>query len=98
MQRTINKAINKMKRIFLLLPLFILLMLTTYACDECSIGQPRILRAISHGTGPDSKWDLLIVSLAAASVMFTLFYSVKWLIVPGEKSKDHIKNFILKSE
>lgn len=71
--------------------------LTAGACDKCVQTQSRILRAVSHGSGPESKWDLLIVSLVAALVVVTLFYSVKCLIVPGEKSKEHIKNLIVTS-
>ena len=67
----------------------------TLACDACTLQQPKILRGISHGTGPDTNWDYVIVAIAALLVIFTLFYSLKWLIEPGEKSADHIKNSIL---
>jgi len=98
MQRTINKTVSRVQKIFLLFLLLSLIRLAAYACDGCSVNQPRILRSISHGTGPDSKWDIWIVALAAASVVLTLFYSVKWLVAPGEKSKDHIKNLVLTSQ
>lgn len=68
------------------------------ACVECEKQQPKILRGIAHGAGPESKWDYVIVWAAVAFAVFTLFFSVKWLIRPGEKSADHIKRFILNNE
>ena len=72
-----------------------MLRLTAAACDACVRKQPRFLRGISHGTGPETKWDYWIVSFVAVLVILTLFYSVKWLVEPGEKSPDHIKNLVL---
>lgn len=66
-----------------------------YACEACRKQQPAVLRNISHGTGPDSNWDYLIVSIAAVTVLATLYYSVKWLIRPGEASPEHIKQLII---
>ena len=68
---------------------------TTMACPVCERNQPKILRGITHGTGPEHRWDYIIVSIAVAIVLATLFFSVKWLIKPGEKSQNHIKRFIL---
>lgn len=68
------------------------------ACPACEKQQPAIFRGITHGTGPDSRWDYLIISVTVLIVLFTLFYSVKWLIQPGEKSSDHIKQLILSQE
>lgn len=65
------------------------------ACPACEKQQPKLLRGISHGGGPDSQWDYVIVWITVAIVLVTLFYSVKWLCKPGEKDKSHIKNFIL---
>lgn len=65
------------------------------ACDGCSIQQPRFLRNITHGPGPETQWDYWIVAFVGVLVILTLFYSLKWLIRPGEKSTEHIKNLIL---
>ena len=65
------------------------------ACPTCEAQQPRILRGITHGTGPDSSMDYIIVWVMVAIVIATLFFSIKWLIVPGEKSDKHIKRHIL---
>ncbi|MES2003441.1 MAG: hypothetical protein V4450_02885 [Bacteroidota bacterium] len=68
------------------------------ACTVCEKQQPKILRGITHGTGPESNWDLLIVSVAVVIVLFTLFFSIKWLFFPGEQSTGHIKRCILNNE
>jgi hypothetical protein len=65
-----------------------------YACPACTSQQPKILQGITHGTGPQNSWDYIIVWVAVAVVLFTLFFSVKWLINPGEKNCNHIKQFI----
>jgi hypothetical protein len=79
-----------------------LFVLTTYqvalACPTCERQQPKITRGITHGTGPDSSWDYLIVAVITLITLYTLFYSIKWLIKPGEKNKQHIKYFILNNE
>ncbi len=65
------------------------------ACPVCERQQPELLKGITHGQGPESRWDYLIVWITVVIVLVTLFFSVKWLIRPGEKSKKHIKRFIL---
>lgn len=71
---------------------------TVAACPACEQRQPKILRGITHGAGPDSRWDYLIVYTTIVIVLATLFFSVKWLVRPGEKSKDHIKRMILNNQ
>lgn len=68
------------------------------ACPACQKQQPRLLRGITHGAGPDSGWDYIILTVALLIFLFTLFYSVKWLIRPGEAAPNHIKYFILNDE
>lgn len=65
------------------------------ACPLCERNQPKILRGIVHGGGPETKWDYWIVCAMLAVVVVTLVFSVKWLIRPGEKSETHIKRAIL---
>jgi len=62
-----------------------------FACGVCEKQQPKILQGITHGAGPESNWDYLIISIAAAIVVFTFYLSVKWLIRPGETAVTHIK-------
>lgn len=68
------------------------------ACPVCEKQQPKILRGITHGAGPQSSWDYLIVSVAAVIVVGTLFFSIKWLLSPGEKDEKHIKRIVLSYE
>ena len=86
-----------MKRLLILLP-FIFSSLASFACPACEKQQPKLLRGISHGAGPDSNWDMVIVWIVAIIVIFTLFFSIKFLIKPGEKSVSHIKRFILDND
>lgn len=76
----------------------LLMKLPVWACPACKRQQPRFLQGITHGTGPDSQWDYVIVSVALALTILALYYSVKWLVHPGERSPDHIKQFILNNE
>lgn len=71
---------------------------TVLACPACEKQQPKILRGITHGAGPQSNWDYVIVWATVVVVAFTLWFSVKWLFKPGEKSQQHIKRWILENE
>lgn len=86
-----------MKQLFLL---FLLACAHTagYACSACEKQQPKMLKGITHGTGPQSNWDYVIIWSIAIIVLITLFYSLKFLISPGEKSADHIKRLMLKKD
>lgn len=86
-----------MRKLFLTL-LLLCNTLWLLACPVCERNQPKILRGITHGAGPESKWDYVIVWITVAIVVCTLFFSVKWLVRPGEKSALHIKRFILNNE
>jgi hypothetical protein len=66
------------------------------ACPVCEKNQPKLLRGITHGAGPESNWDYVIIGITAAIVAASLYYSVKWLCKPGEAGKDHIKRIILR--
>jgi len=65
------------------------------ACEVCKKQQPKALQGITHGAGPQSDWDYVIIGAVTAIVLVTFFYSVKWLIRPGEGDQHHIKNSIL---
>ena len=86
-----------MKRLFLLV-ILLSAFVSAYSCPACDAQQPKILRGITHGAGPQSDWDLLIVAVAAVIVIATLFFSLKWLLSPGEKSEKHIKRLVLNYE
>lgn len=86
-----------MKKILFLITI-LLQGVASMACDACKKQQPKILQNITHGAGPQSNWDYLIVWITVFIVLFTLYFSVKWMIKPGEVSQNHIKRFILNNE
>ncbi|MGF7231833.1 hypothetical protein [Arachidicoccus sp.] len=68
------------------------------ACEICEKQQPRILRGITHGGGPSSNLDYVAIFIMVLITVATLFFSIKWIIYPGEKSNSHIKRSILNEE
>jgi len=83
-----------MKKCIILIWL-VLMKFTAVSCPACDQKQPKLLKGITHGAGPESNWDYLIISTVAVVVLFTLYFSIKWLVKPGEQGPDHIKRFIL---
>ena len=83
-----------MRKIILLLTI-LLTGQVVFACDVCKKQQPKVLQGITHGTGPQSNWDYVIVIAVALLVVATLFYSLKSLLKPKEQSENHIKYSIL---
>jgi hypothetical protein len=83
-----------MKRI-LFLVIACLSVVIASACPVCERNKPKVLRGIAHGAGPESNWDYVIVWSVVAIVIFTLVYSIKALIKPGEKDVAHIKRTVL---
>jgi uncharacterized protein HemY len=69
-----------------------------FACPMCEKQQPKILRGVVHGGVPESQWDYVIVWSVAIITAITLFFAVKWIVRPGEKSRNHIKYSILNFE
>jgi len=69
--------------------------LPALACDVCQKNQPAPLRGITHGTGPQSAWDMPIIWCAVVIVGITLVLAVKMLVRPGERQAGHIKHRIL---
>ena len=80
---------------FIAIVTILFLSVSTLACPVCEKQQPKILQGITHGAGPQSNWDYLIITVTALIVLVTLFYSIKWLVSPGEKSVTHIKHSLL---
>ena len=86
-----------MKKILIIL-IFLVTEYTIHACPVCERNQPKILRGIVHGAGPDSNWDYVSVYVTGIIAILALFYSIKWLIRPNEKNTDHVKYSILNPE
>ncbi len=71
---------------------------TALACEVCEAQQPRILRGITHGVGPQGNIDYVIVLLAALVVLFTLACAIKYTVRPGEGQAGHIKRMIIEQD
>lgn len=78
---------------FLMLMLF---QIAALACPVCERNQPKVLRGIVHGSGPNSNWDYVSIIITIIIALFALIYSVKWLYKPNENNQDHIKYSIFK--
>jgi len=72
--------------------------LQAIACEVCQANQPKILKNITHGAGPQGNWDYIIISVAVVIVSITLILSLKFLIKPGEKDPRHIKNIVVEQK
>lgn len=81
-------------KVFLTL-IFITLLQTVLACPVCEKQQPKITQGITHGSGPQSNWDWLIIIVITVITLLTFLFSLKYLLKPGEKNSDHIKQSIL---
>lgn len=74
---------------------FVLLVQIVSACPACEKQQPKITQGLTHGGGPQSSWDWVIIAVISVITLLTLVFSLKYLIKPGEKNSDHIKQSIL---
>lgn len=77
---------------------FLFIQQVAFACPACEKQQPKILRGIAHGAGPEGQWDYAIVWATVAITLVSLFFAVKWLIKPGEDEENHIKRAFLTFE
>lgn len=84
-----------MKLKYLLSILVVLTAQIATACPVCEKQQPKITQGLTHGAGPQSNWDWVIIAIISVITILTLIYSVKYLIKPGEKNENHIKQSIL---
>lgn len=88
--------LNKIVRITLPV-LLVLMAVMANACPVCERNQPKVFKGVIHGVGPD-KWDYVIMWVVITITIATLYYSVKWLIKPGETDANHIKYSILNED
>lgn len=86
---------NIMKKFIILIKLVCINQYALWACNACEKQQPKITQGITHGAGPDSNWDWLIVAVICAITLITFCLSLKYLIKPLEQNSNHIKRLIL---
>ncbi|SOE23515.1 hypothetical protein SAMN06298216_3900 [Spirosomataceae bacterium TFI 002] len=68
---------------------------SAFACPVCEKQQPAITQGLTHGAGPQSNWDWAIIAVISVITLLTFFYSLKYLLRPGESNSNHIKQSIL---
>jgi len=69
-----------------------------WACEICEAQQPKILRGLTHGGGPQGSFDYIIVLATVAVVLVALGYSIKLIARPGEREPSHIKRIVLQED
>lgn len=84
-------SFKKTKPALVLLPLLLHPFAGVFACEICKSRQPKLLRNVAHGAGPQDRWDYFILYAAIAIVLIALVMGIKHLVRPGEKSLDHAK-------
>lgn len=82
-------------RYLLLMLLTLFMVQVTLACPVCEKQQPEITRGLTHGAGPQSNWDWVIIAIVTVITVLVFVFSLKYLIKPGEKDANHIKQSIL---
>jgi Sec-independent protein secretion pathway component TatC len=96
-RRPLYLRINKTTRIRLVLltAMGFLFSLPAAACEACKKQQPKIFQGITHGAGPSSNWDYVIVVFMVFITLYSLYATVKCMIKPAENENQHIKRMIL---
>lgn len=65
------------------------------ACDACKAQQPKFLQGVTHGAGPTSNWDYVVVSIMVVITLYSFYAMIRCFAKPGEKKHEGIKNIIL---
>ncbi|MCX8473307.1 MAG: hypothetical protein ORN85_06620 [Sediminibacterium sp.] len=64
----------------------------SFACDVCKRANERKMWInVGHGSGADNWTDFIWIFITAIITIYTLFFSIKYLYKPEEKSPQHIK-------
>lgn len=84
-----------MRKSVIIFAILFTIQFSLFACPVCERNQPKVLKGIVHGAGPESNWDYVGGVVTGVIALFTLIYSVKWIVKPGEKNPNHIKYSIL---
>jgi len=79
----------------LLIALLLFADLSAKACEACKKQQPKLLQGITHGPGPDTKWDYLIVMIMIIITLYVFIATIKCIFRPSERNEHHIKRIIL---
>lgn len=87
---------KKLSTLLFIVLLVVTANLGTYACEACNQNQPKLLRNITHGSGPQSYWDYFVVIIMVAITIYTLFATIRCFVNNKTEGKyKDIKNTIL---
>lgn len=86
---------KKYRKLIPFLALFLLSDISAMACEACNQNQPKILRGITHGNGPQSNWDYFVVIIMVLVTLYSLYATVKCFVKPSDKKYNNIKTIIL---
>ena len=67
--------INKVKYLFTLIAL-LFLNASIWACPACEKQQPKITQGLTHGAGPQSNWDWVIIAVITVITVVTFILSL----------------------
>jgi hypothetical protein len=65
------------------------------ACEACKKQQPKLLQGITHGSGPKSNWDYLIVSVMVVITIYSFYAMIRYMTKSRDKVYQNIKTSIL---
>lgn len=85
-------------KVLTFLPLPFIGCIRVLACEACKKQQPKILQGITHGPGPESIWDYVIVTVMILLTLYVLMATIKCAFRPSEENKGHIKRIILNEQ
>jgi hypothetical protein len=79
-----------MKKLIIIL-LLAIVKFDVSACDACKKQQAKLLQGLSHGPGPGSNWDYVIVAIMTIVTLYVLVATIKCMVKPSEKNEQHVK-------
>ncbi len=83
-----------MKKISSVFLVFGLSTFRVLACELCKSHQPKMLREVAHGTGPQGTMDYVLLWGAILIVLITLVLSIRLLLLPNKLDKNHPIKFL----
>lgn len=89
---------NHTLKIVALLALLFMQNIQAIACEACKKQQAKLLQGISHGGGPDSDWDYVIVAAMIVITLYILVATIRCMLRPKEENAQHIKRIILNDQ
>jgi hypothetical protein len=93
--KEVKTMIKKMLKGMLCAILLSAASLPALACDACKKQQPKLLQGITHGAGPDSTWDYVIVSIMVIITLYSFYAMIRFMAKSRDKVYQDIKSSII---